>query len=651
MDRPVSGHAASSRNSAMTMFKPNIRVERLQVTAKGKVAYDENFHSGLNIIRGENSSGKSTLMDFIFYALGGDLSDWRESAMRCDTVILQVALNGRSATFARDISEQIGRPMRIFIGTIDEASGVGQEQWQLYPYARGSKDSFSQVLFRFLGLPEVQYAVTDTKITMNQVLRLLYADQLSPVEKLFRPQRFDDAITRQTVGELLCGAFSARYYNAQIRLGQAIKELDIAEAQIKAIIRSHGRDGNPLTTEWFATETASYNQQLESTTAEITKLEESIFHTQFDDRLSLNDQEETYKNIVDLQARIARLQEETDSLELERADSLQFINALDEKLVQLHQSDTVIDQFRTLEYEYCPACLAPIDKHGIEGACGLCKSAYDPRETKARSLKLINEFARQRQESLELQAERVEEVERLRETLASTKALWVQASRHYQVAVRSPTTELRLRLRELNRSAGYLMRQIEDLAGKAGVIEQLAALSKNAEDLRGETRALKGTIEAEKQKNSTQVSRAKTAIADLVVQFLKRDLARQSTFQNAESVTFEFDGDRIAVNGDSFFSASSMVYLKNSFLAAFCFAAAQDPTFNHPRFLLMDTVEDKGMEPERSQNFQKLLFEYSKRAVSEHQIIIATSMIAQDLNVPEVTIGDFYTHDKRTLAY
>lgn len=634
----------------MTMFKPNLRVERLQVTARGIAVYDENFHSGLNIIRGENSSGKSTIMDFIFYGLGGDLSDWRESAIRCDEVILQVALNGRSATFCREISDQVGRPMRIFLGTIDESLSAPKEKWQIYPYSRGAKDSFSQVIFRFLGLPEVQYAETETKITVNQVLRLLYADQLSPVEKLFRPQRFDDAITRQTVGELLCGAFSSKFYNAQIRLGLANKEFDIAEAQIKALIRSHGRDGNPLTLEWFEAETASYNKQLEATNNSIAELEEQIFHTQFKDRLTLSNQEDTYETVFTLQQQIAALQERIDSLELERADSVQFIEAIDEKLTQLHQSDAVIDELKILEYQFCPACLAPVAQHDVEGACSLCKMAYDPRETKARSLKFINEFARQRQESIEIQEDRADEIEKLRERLATFKSLWEQASRHYQVALRSPTTELRLRLQELNRSAGYLIRQIEDLAGKAGVIEQLAALSKTAENLRTEIRGLRATIEAERLRNSTQVAKAKTAIADIVVKFLKHDLARQSTFQNAKAVTFEFDSDRIAVNGDSFFSASSMVYLKNSFLAAFCFASAQDPSFNHPRFLLMDTVEDKGMEPLRSQNFQKLLFRHSKEAKSENQVIIATSMIAPELNVPSVTVGEFYTHEKRTLA-
>lgn len=43
-------------------------VNRLYVlTAEGKVAYDEEFHHGVNIIRGENSSGKSTITHLLFY--------------------------------------------------------------------------------------------------------------------------------------------------------------------------------------------------------------------------------------------------------------------------------------------------------------------------------------------------------------------------------------------------------------------------------------------------------------------------------------------------------------------------------------------------------------------------------------------------------
>ena len=51
----------------------NLHLNRLIVyTNHGEVAYDEKFHQGINIICGDNSSGKSTITHFIFFALGGE---------------------------------------------------------------------------------------------------------------------------------------------------------------------------------------------------------------------------------------------------------------------------------------------------------------------------------------------------------------------------------------------------------------------------------------------------------------------------------------------------------------------------------------------------------------------------------------------------
>ncbi|WP_156351723.1 ATP-binding protein [Devosia sp. Leaf64] len=633
----------------MTLYKPNLQVTRMVVHSRGQRVFDEHFHSGLNIIRGENSSGKSTVMDFLFYGLGGDLSSWREAALKCETVTLGVLLNDRPATLSRDISEQGSRPMRIFMGDVEDALLSSTDGWETYPYGRGSKESFSQVLFRLIGLPEVQYGETDTKITMNQILRLLYADQLSPVEKIFRFQRFDDAITRQTVGDLLCGAFSSKFYQARLRSAAANSEFKEVAASIKSLIRSNSYDGHPLTLEWLASEEALYTNELKETNAQIDALEADIFHAQFEDRLTLNDQEETYERVVELQKKLAGVQERIDRVSLNRADSAMFLAALEDKLSQLEQSDTVIEQMKEIEFEVCPSCLAPIEKHEHSGACTLCKTPFRYEDLRSRSLKLINEYSRQREESQQLQTQRTEELEALRLEMAALKSAWEQAERHYRVAVKSPTTELRAKLRSLSRRAGYLVRQLEDLALKHGVVEQLTLLTKRRDDLQSELDQLGGIIQAEQARSAAQVAAARLRIERLVIEFLKRDLSRQSTFLNATDVSFEFDGDRIAVNGDSFFSASSMVYLKNSFLASFLFAAAIDSNFNHPRLLIMDTIEDKGMEPDRSRNFQLLLAEYSRRVGTEHQIIIATSMIAKELNNRDFTVGDFFTHENRTL--
>jgi hypothetical protein len=78
-------------------------------------------------------------------------------------------------------------------------------------------------------------------------------------------------------------------------------------------------------------------------------------------------------------------------------------------------------------------------------------------------------------------------------------------------------------------------------------------------------------------------------------------------------------------------------------------AAGKDKLFNHPRFILLDNVEDKGMEVERSHLFQRLIVEHSTELRERHQVIYTTSMMNPELELDDYVIGPHYTHDKRTL--
>jgi predicted ATP-dependent endonuclease of OLD family len=89
----------------MIRFDPCLIVRRLVVKRGVHIAYDERFHVGVNVVRGDNSSGKSTILNFIFFGLGGDLSklDWSGHALQCDHVWLEVELNGNPAVLRRKI--------------------------------------------------------------------------------------------------------------------------------------------------------------------------------------------------------------------------------------------------------------------------------------------------------------------------------------------------------------------------------------------------------------------------------------------------------------------------------------------------------------------------------------------------------------------
>jgi hypothetical protein len=114
-------------------------------------------------------------------------------------------------------------------------------------------------------------------------------------------------------------------------------------------------------------------------------------------------------------------------------------------------------------------------------------------------------------------------------------------------------------------------------------------------------------------------------------------------------VNFDFGENRVEVDERLNFAASSMVFLKNSFHLAILLSSTSNAFFRYPRFGLFDNIEDKGMEMERSHRFQELVVDASRNIGVDHQIIMTTSMIAPKLNVPDLTVGRYFTHEHKSL--
>ena len=75
------------------LFEPTLLVREVAIYRGSSHAYRGSFHEGVNIVSGENSSGKSTILSLIIYGLGADISNWSEHAKLCDRVSIEVALN------------------------------------------------------------------------------------------------------------------------------------------------------------------------------------------------------------------------------------------------------------------------------------------------------------------------------------------------------------------------------------------------------------------------------------------------------------------------------------------------------------------------------------------------------------------------------
>lgn len=632
----------------MTRFDPNLSVRRMVIDRSGKPVYDEKFHTGVNIIRGENSSGKSTILNFIHYGLGGDVSEWSEMALLCERVTIEVQMSGKLATLSRLVSQNQQQAMDVFFGSYDDAVGADRSQWERYPYRRSqTKESFSQVLFRLLDIPEA--ANEDSgNITMHQVMRLLYADQLSPVDEMFAHEGFDNAKIREAVGRLLCGAFDNELYANELEIRVVEKQYDAVAAELNSLYRALGQAEHDLTLAWVNEQRARNDGERTSVDDAITQLQQD--RSQQNSTPTLEAQDEAYGLLVGLQQRFAALREERDAIQLAAADSEAFIRSLEEKLGALKDSALVAQEVGAAHFSACPACYAEIVNNEI-GVCALCKEPYDAEVAFERIGGLINETTLQLRQSKLLQEDRAARLAGVEASLPVAESNWQVAAKKYAEVQRRPTDEQEYKISQLYKRLGYLDRRDEDLTEKAKLIEVVDALSAQKSGLNERLTRLKDRNEQLKYVQQSRLSDAYLSISDNVRALLALDLKRQDCFEDPQKVDFSFGDNRISVDGHTYFSASSRAVLKSAFILGFHAAASKKAYFRHPRFVMLDTIEDKGMEAARSQNFQRLIVKTTEEAATQNQIIFGTAMIAEELNDEQYVVGRFYTRDQRSLDF
>lgn len=634
----------------MIRFDPSLLVQRVLVLRENRSVYEEKFHVGINVIRGENSSGKSTILNFIFYGLGGDLSDWSDAALLCSRVIIEVSLSGMVATLSRDVTTSLGAPMEIFGGSLEDAMVAPRAEWMRYPYRKSqSKESFSQAIFRLLNMPEVT-SDTSGNVTVHQMLRLLYADQLSPVDDLFRFERFDQAVLRDNIGRLLCCAYTSTLYDNEQKIRLLGREFDDVRAELRSLFVFIGKTDQPISSEWVESERAVLKADVEQNRSQIEEAQRALLNA--NDKLTLQAQEESYREVQLLQRDLSQNRAERNRLALALVDSDAFIKSLLAKVESLRDSQAAASNIERVRFESCPACFAVVEEinEAEAHACHLCKTPFDVERARSRMVALINEAAVQIKQSELLQAKREEEAASLDDRYHDIRAKWQTAARSFESVRTLPSTEAQQRMNVLVRQSGYLERQLEDLDRKSQLIDHIQELSHRRDLLNAEISRLKNQNEALRLSQQKTLGKAYTSISKEVRNLLRGDLRRQDSFETAEIINFSFNDNDVSVDGNTYFSASSRAILKSSFVFGFLTAAAKMGFFRHPRFCMIDTLENMGVEVQRSHKFQMQMLDVSKSLGVQHQIIYGTAMIAPALDEPAYTVGRFSTRDQPSLS-
>jgi hypothetical protein len=635
----------------MTLFRPTLKVNRLIVFHGGDIASDLRFHAGVNVIRGQNSSGKTTLMDLLAFSLGAENIRWKPEALACTTTLIEVELNGSKACLKRDIAAETQRPMSIFWGAIEAALGAPSQDWDLFPFRRSQhRISFSQALLDVLEMPLAQ-GDGASNLTMHQLLRVLYADQPSLHSPIFRADTFDTALTREMVGGYLSGVFDDELYSSQLRIRDVETELGKLDSELRGIFSVLGRSGQAPDLEFVNTKLEELEARRGELTQKLADVKKTGSVAKADGSRVREGANRLREELNAARLRDSQVKDELATVELEISDSLLFVSELDARLKNLDESKETRSYLGNMQFRFCPSCLSELsDARAREKHCHLCTTELDDGRGDSQILRMRNELSIQLKESKALLSMRARRVEELKRALPNAASRLTQLESDYKAASTSWSSEVELVVEETARAIGEVDEEIRGEHERQKLASVISELQERRTNLQKEQSRLEDIITALEQKQASR----KVEVADLVcaalVRLLKLDLPRQVEFQAAREAQFSFTDNVVTVNGSRNFSESSAVVLRHLFHVALLTASTQKAYMRVPRFLMLDGIDDGGMEKPRSHRLQKIIVDECATYAVDYQVIFATSEISPELEDTAYVVDRFYSTESRSLA-
>ena len=347
------------------MINSTLFIERLIITKGGSNVYDENFHRGINVIRGDHSVGKTTILEVLFYALGGEIkkSQWLYPANICDEVYCQVSINGTVFTLNRVIDTSRVPEIRIKKGPYNE--DAPSDAWKTYGPRRNEnsdRKSFSQQMFELLGW-DTHKSDDHANLTMHQILRFLYVDQETSSYRILRAEDSfggDSESIRTAISEFLLGLDNLDTHKLRQDLLVAERDFNKVYAQLNAMYKVLGDEAS-LTLTNLSENVLSAVDEIER----LSKVTEDVEHSKTLSNSVTIDTNEDYsyavKKVEEYNSSLNKLKLKEKSIVGQISDCNMFSKSLQFRKASLLESKVAYEEIGSIKYTHCPCCLEPLE--------------------------------------------------------------------------------------------------------------------------------------------------------------------------------------------------------------------------------------------------------------------------------------------------
>lgn len=611
----------------MTTNYNNFKVNKMLVFQNKNCALDVNFKDGLNVIYGKNSAGKSSLLDVLIYSLGGEEINFTPIVNKCTHVLTEVQIENNFLTIYREISSKKREGLSLFYGEIDYALSSNDTEWHNFPYnSFTEKFGFSRVFYDYLNYPETVSA--ETSITTHQLLRLLYADQANNHLPIYRYEQWDKSEKRVAIRDYAFGLFSGELYEQQLYSKTLNKQLVDTTSKLQSFFKIVGKSSENMIEELILQEKKNYIQRHENIIKRLNTLNNSNenFNSDLDQK---NIQKNLQSELSKLNKAIISLEQKYNEQQLEIIDLNNFNAELKIRSNDLNSSIASNELISNIIFDFCPCCHSKLDLISInqnDNICKLCKTPTSEDINKNNLLQMKTELNFQIQETTKLIKDEEKNIELTKEKLNEQKKIFNSRKKDFDILSNRWHSAFELELREAYRELGEVETELKNIESRLLIANEIKQLELKKDSLESSLKETELSIERMKNSSEHKLKSILNRLNENLKQLLSKDIGVQEEFLDPENIVeVSFEDNKVYVNGSGHFSQSSTIVLRHLFHLALLQLAMADSTIRLPHFLVLDGINDGGLEKDRAENLQKIIVEVCSSFEDPYQLICATS--------------------------
>lgn len=587
------------------------------------------LQKGINIIVGDNGSGKSTFTYFIDYGLGGDVKPFKRDSKNDrykeitnetnNYIELDVTINQDNYVFKRFIDSN-----DIFIKQEESIS-----KFSVNREANSTLNTFSDWLLDKLNIHKFQLNLGTISWYFNfkDLFRLLYYDQDTEPKKIYKSPSSDNFVTdsliiRKSIFEILVGISTNDYFNKLNELKKIQKDKDLAEAVLNNFLSS-----NP-----------NLNIDNKSVSSEIDKLENQL--EKLTNERDLYQKQNT--NAGRKTAHLSEIQSEIIELELRVSDNTLKRNELsaeskkieallkniNQETIQIEKIIFTHDKLNLFSLEVCPFCMSTEIKKE-EGYC-ICHSEikdvdYEKFVYKSSEYKTILQHKKKNIDSIKIALnsynEDIDELERnIKKDVDEVVLLKEKLTKIIMAIEFSGNSQF---IDDINNKIIEIKEELFNNRNLLNLLNQKIKIEKDFDEKK-QLYKNKGTIfrglHAQFEKNNKNVIDTFNQVFNI--------LMSNSSYKSKKA---EIDDSYMPhIDEGEYRQKSADVPKRMMYYFALLCLALKLPTVKHPKFLLIDTPETVGIDKDNLDvNIRELdkiieIAKESNKNLPDYQVILTT---------------------------